>query len=87
MVSEFVGCLSYRRNVGFWREMGMETHVGDLERAVKKALRALAAGEDVLVHCKSGKRRSGVFLSCLLCLFVNESLQTIVDEYCQDAFL
>ena len=35
----------------------MEMQVGDLERAVKKALRALAAGEDVSVHCDKGKHR------------------------------
>ena len=82
----FVFCLSYRRNVGFWCEMGMDMQVVGIERALKKALRALAASEDVLVHCKRGKHRSSAFLCFLLRVF-NEPLQTIVNDYCQDAFL
>ena len=46
------------RTIGLWCKMGMEMQVGDLERAVKKALGALAAREDVLVQCTRGKRRS-----------------------------
>ena len=65
----FVASLSYRRNIGLWCELGMEMQVGDLERAMPQALRALAASEDVLVHCKMGKHRSSAFLCFLLCLF------------------
>ena len=61
--------------------------VEDLERAVRLTLRALAAGEDVLVHCKRGKHRSGAFLCFLLALFHDKPLQEMIDEYCEDTFL
>lgn len=79
--------LTFRRNVGFWCEMGLSMQVGDLERAVRLALRALAAGENVLVHCRRGKHRSGAFLCFLLALIRDKPLQEMIDEYCTDYFL
>ena len=79
--------LFHRRNVGFWCEMGTNMSVEDLEAAVKKTFRALAAGEDVLVHCKRGKHRSGAFICFLLALYDEKPLMRVVEKYCEDPFL
>ena len=81
------GSHGVRRNVGFWAEIGEDLDMSAFQCAVKKVLKALNAGKDVLVHCVHGKHRSGAFLCFALCLLCDCDLQTIFDRYCQDPFL
>ena len=52
-----------------------------LQRAVKKVLKALIAGKDVLVHCIDGTRHAGAFLCFVLSLLGDCKLQDIFDSY------
>ena len=87
-VKESWGLVVGRRNVGFWCEMGVNINVLDFERALMLALDILCQGEDVLVHCKQGKHRTGAFLCFLLCLLDGEELHQVAERYCaNDSYL
>jgi hypothetical protein len=75
----------HRRNVGFWAEMwsrrGESFNVQDFDSAVKMTVGMLSVAEDVLVHCKQGKHRSGAFLCFILALVSSEDLATVLNQY------
>ena len=71
------GSHDVRRNVGFWAEIGEDLDMSTFQCAVKKVLKALNAGKDVLVHCVHGKRQSGAFLCFALCLLVGKAPQNV----------
>lgn len=51
-----------------------------LPRALEFARRSIRAGRGVLVHCRSGKDRTGMFLSYYLCMTENLPAAVAVEE-------
>ena len=74
-----------RRNVGFWVEMGVDMDVPTFERGVKKFLKATLKEENILVHCKQGKHRSGSFLIFVIALIEDGvDVEVLINEYLQE---
>ena len=76
-----------RRNVGFWVEMGENMDVATFERGVKKVMRAMLEGRDILVHCIQGKHRSGSFLTFVAAIIDDIEAEFMISEYLQDPIL
>ena len=61
-------CLRFWLNLNYKNEMDGVTWEQRLCVAVWMALTALALGEDVLVHCRQGRHRSGIVVMLLMAI-------------------
>ena len=61
-------CVRFWLNLNYKNEMDGVTWEQRLFAAVWMALTALALGEDVLVHCRQGRHRSGIVVMLLMAI-------------------
>ena len=74
-------CIRFWLNIGYggWFEQG--TWQERMLTAVKLVLAALMFGENVLLHCRQGKHRSGAFCCLMMALLMGSSMSSAVDFY------
>ena len=84
-IMEFQCCATctnkYTRNVGLHCEIGEDMSIWVLNEAIRKIIRALGRGVDVLIHgCKDkGGYQSGALLCYVLSLFTGNTLSQMID--------